>query len=715
MNILSNTTNALVKNRALEVMISKRNMIILEEGNNLEYDQALVYVTTILKNLENLGYTLSEELIDILVTLEISELTSFYQELTTILKNSLGEKGFINVMYPNFPTEVMEKSEVELYLNAIIHYLSEGKLLPDIEKEERFPLIDNKKLKVLELGTNEDLFSIFTNLVGAKGSISASDKDLLTWFTQTYKEKLTNHMPEEIHNKEVLSFVTGLMMSIKNIDITKVLLPYFKTATDVLRLAVSMSNGDVSLSEPTKFKSFKRSERRLILALLENVNNIEEDMVRHSSMWIRLGERVHPSEYRQYQKANLAFFKIRNNIKIETFNSKLENAFITSNIKSVIKLLSKRPGEFARRLDQTLRMATDINEEKMVAKAFELVAKEVSTPVLLQTRAYFIDRAKHNKKDMRVFSPKGNMTKLYGIDNNLKTVDKAVCREIVQVCSNALKDSFKEKGPLLNVYVDEEMKNMVVPTSQRSASKSLRTLVRGSKFLIDKQTKVLRPFIYWREDEKTNRVDLDLSVVLYDKDFRRKESISWRNLRSEEYGCVHSGDITSAPNGAHEFIDMDLSLLREKGIKYITLALQSYSYQNFSELPECFIGVMERENALTGEIFEPKTVKIKADVSNGVDMNIPMMIDIEEDLIVWTDLVAESYGFDNSVLTNAKTLELNTKAMFNLIKPNLYDLFVLHARARGSLVKTIEDADIICSLDGDLSPYDVDVIMADFI
>ena len=38
------------------------------------------------------------------------------------------------------------------------------------------------------------------------------------------------------------------------------------------------------------------------------------------------------------------------------------------------------------------------------------------------------------------------------------------------------------------------------------------------------------------------------------------------------------------------------------------------------------------------------------------------------------------------------------KALTNLVKPNLYDLFRLHIEARGELVQDIEEAETIFSL-----------------
>ena len=69
------------------------------------------------------------------------------------------------------------------------------------------------------------------------------------------------------------------------------------TATDVLRLAVAMSDGDVSLAEPTKFRSFCRSERRMLLRLTGHSGDPTADMLRWKERWKRLGEKLHPGDY----------------------------------------------------------------------------------------------------------------------------------------------------------------------------------------------------------------------------------------------------------------------------------------------------------------------------------------------------------------------------------------------------------------------------------
>jgi stress response protein SCP2 len=54
------------------------------------------------------------------------------------------------------------------------------------------------------------------------------------------------------------------------------------------------------------------------------------------------------------------------------------------------------------------------------------------------------------------------------------------------------------------------------------------------------------------------RTDYDLSVLMLNEKFEYANQLSWTNLRTEDGVGVHSGDITSAPDGASEFIDIDL-------------------------------------------------------------------------------------------------------------------------------------------------------------
>ena len=52
-------------------------------------------------------------------------------------------------MYPNFPQQVAEASDAELFVNAILHDISMGSWLPEYEKAPRLPLLDDNKTIIL--------------------------------------------------------------------------------------------------------------------------------------------------------------------------------------------------------------------------------------------------------------------------------------------------------------------------------------------------------------------------------------------------------------------------------------------------------------------------------------------------------------------------------------------------------------------------------------
>ncbi|WP_025716469.1 hypothetical protein [Paenibacillus sp. 1-18] len=75
----------------------------------------------------------------------------------------------------------------------------------------------------------------------------------------------------------------------------------------------------------------------------------------------------------------------------------------------------------------------------------------------------------------------------------------------------------------------------------------------------------------------------------------------------------------------------------------------------------------------------------------------------------------ERSHYYNNVEGNQKGMILMGKAMTDLRKPDLYDLFNLHAKARGELVDTANQADAIFSLERGITPFDIELIMAEYV
>ena len=208
-----------------------------------------------------------------------------------------------------------------------------------------------------------------------------------------------------------------------------VLAARIKTATDVLRVAVALSDGDVSLAEPAKFTNFKRRERKWLLACLEQCGSPMEDMLRWPEPWKRLGERLHPGDYAaQFPKSYTAFDVLRNDKPCITFNSRIEHSLCHREFAAALNLLKDRPGDLTRRLDHLLRLGGDIN---LVIETFGILADRVSTPVLLQAMTHFKNRvpAPH----LRSFFPKGDVAKVYATSKPLPELSVDVAMAVAHL------------------------------------------------------------------------------------------------------------------------------------------------------------------------------------------------------------------------------------------------------------------------------------------
>lgn len=705
--------------KANEILLRRKNKVIVSKGNATEPQ----YVITIMKNIESLGYTFSRELFETLQTLTKEELKQFYLELVPMLKEIVGADVVYRPMYPNFPESVMETDYIDLYINAIVHYWSNGTLYPCEQKNERLPLFEETKVRVIDLGTVEDIHEIFNNLCQSKTSISQTDKEDLEWIFKNMQVKF----PNEIPLKENVALVGKLYMENYPLATSNDIQKYFKTATDVLRLITAMSNGDISLATNTKFRSFKRKERKLLLELLQGCGYIEEDMLRYKNRWIRVGERLHPTEYNanQFGKVITAFDKLRNGVKIETFGGKVTKAIETEDYKTALVLLKKRPGELARKLDYLLRNASDKNS---VVNTFKDVASDVSTPVLLQVKEHFAHRT--DKLESRVFFPKGNLARCYCIENTLTEIDAKYCKAIVKICENALIENYKAKDFLGNVYLSEEFKHYIVPFSQRSASKALKTIIRGSRLPIPENTNALRAFIWWtnmgegEERYDYGRVDIDLSAAIFDENWNYMEHVSYTNLRSEKYKACHSGDITNGGsvngNGVSEFLDVDIDSVVKYGARYVVYQVYNFTGQNYCDMPHAMFGWMNREDVNSGEIYEPKTVEQKMDLTSQSTVCIPVIFDCVNREVIWCDMNLTISGCcsrrcGNNVESNLSGVAATCYGIVNMHKPNLYDLIDLHIKARGLRVDNKEDADIVFDIETGITPFDTEVFMGEYI
>lgn len=719
-----------MENSVFNIILRRKNRVFINDDDMLKSLSAAVgeknkqIVATMNKNIEVFGYTMSEALFDKLVHMKAKNREVMYNTLVNGLKEITGADRVYNPMYPNFPESVMEKDDFELYFNAIVHYWSFGTLLPYEEKKERVPLFNVAKVKVLEAGSFDDLNDIFNNLCASKTSLSKSDVEDMIFILNSAKVTL----PDEIPFKENAACICRLLVDTGVDTDGSLCKKYVKTATDVLRLVTVMSDGDVSLAKNTKFRNLKRSERRIIMNLLAGCGNAAEDMNRYAGRWIRVGEKLHPGEFAKnehYTKVVQAFGIIRNDGKIQSFAGRVDAAVASGDVNTVVSLLKKRPGEFARRIDFLLRTFDKDADRKTVIMGFASVAKDVSSTVLLQVREHFINKLNGND-DMRVFFPKGNLTRSYYVKNNkTETVSEDAMKMVIAVCESALVNIYGNREFLGKVYIDEGLKDYTVPFSLRSAGKTMTAVSRGSRIAIDDSAKIIRPFIWWT-NTKDDIIDVDLSVAVFTDDWNCLEHVSYSNLKSSRFGICHSGDITNGGpvdgEGVAEFIDLDIEKALSAGARYAVFNVYNFSNENFSKMEHAAFGFMTRNDMKSGEIFESSMVKQRMDLASATTTCIPVIFDLRERVLIWCDMaltadhVRAGYGGIN-VESNLPSVVVTCKAMVDVKKPNLYDLFTFNAKARGVITDNPDEADIRFGLDDncDVKPSDIDVIVGKYL
>lgn len=650
---------------------------------------------------------LSESVIERIGMLSADELARWLRDMLGVLRRRVGAHVQHQPFYPGFPEQVLKASKAELYLTAVMHYLTLRRL--PAHEHARPPLLEGKLVPwLIELGRVAEFESLLAPLVSSRTSLSEVDAADVAWFIRQYRGDVFRLLPGDVPFREIRALVGGALVQHVAGDarVDEFLDRNVETATDALRLAVALSGGDVSLTTATtRFAPMKRGVRRLLLRLLDRAPNAVEDVMRHAERWKRLAEVLHPGDYAdKYPRALAAITAARRNDAPASFGSRVETLLAQRHIAALTPLLQQRPGEFARRLDVTLRRST---EPGAVLDAFETVAAQASTPILLQVLA---QARAPRPLPLRAFTPKGALAKVYGIQDRREPLAPEVLARAARICQDALVKRFASLPPLGRCFVDPALRDYIVPLAQRAASKSLRTLVRGSRLPLP-DTRFIRLFLWWKNGRA--RTDIDLSAAFFDANFVFMQTVAYYNLKG--FGGYHSGDIVDAPQGASEFIDLDIDALVEKGIRYVVTSINSYTRQPYCDLPECFAGWMARADLASGEVYEPRTVVDRIDIASDTQICLPFVMDLQERRVIWADLGLTSTPRWNNVRNNLSGVSLMLRALVHTPRSDLETLFDLHVRARGERVETPQQAETVFAPHQGITPFDVDVIRSRFL
>ena len=427
------------------------------------------------------------------------------------------------------------------------------------------------------------------------------------------------------------------------------LAPEVDTPTDVLRIAAELSDGDVTLATATRFRSLPRAQRRVLLTALDtvvgNAPGKLADVNRHPEQWKRLGERLHPHERASAPTASAAstasanrhaghpaagaadvFAVARGDKAAPSLASRVEAAFGDGDVTRAVQTLAVAPGLLWRAADRVLRAtandATSANGVNQAARlerileSFAVTAPHVSGRVLLSVREHLQNRTTRPVTS-RVFvnrAGRGYVTS----ESRPKLNAEAVAR-MVGLIDAEIERRLPDPGRLI---VDPAIETVALPLSGKAAPEGLRVFPRGSVTAVEGE--ILRFFVYWRQQAK--RTDFDLSAIITGEQLDGEVWLSYTNLRN--YAGEHSGDITSAADGASEFINLDLDKL---GRRCVIPQVYVYTGEGFAQVAENFFGFMTMAREQKGAPFEPRTVRSRSALHGSGDVAMPLVFYRGED------------------------------------------------------------------------------------
>ena len=607
-------------------------------------------------------------------------------EVFAVLQRLVGADKRWEPMYPNFPAQVFEASEAELYLNAIRHYWSWGQWRPDYAKQARLPQFESgMTFKPVGRIEPEALLDVFAKLLAANGALAEVDRAVLGSLFHHFDEAtLLPHVPASVPFKETLCLMVAHALER---GMPTLAAGVVQTTTDVLRVASGLSGGDVSLAENTRFR-LSRAQRRWLVATLEPVVS-EVDLARHHKTWKRLFHHLHVGTFAHAPRTRALADTLRNG-KLQRANTALEAALAAQDAAQALALVARRPGELARRLDHLLR-TSDPAQQAAVLEAFAQQVGRVDTRVLVQALGHFETRVGLGARTV--------FTKAAAARPALLSAPPApLAAEVVQRVQHLLRETllsrFAKLPPLGPVWIDPALARCPVPLQMRAASEGLEVLQRGTHVPLGPQ-RTLRFFIHWVG------VDLDLSAAFLTADLRYHSEIAYYALKADgadaPYRAAHSGDITEAPppDGACEFIDIDLESIQDPDVRYVVMDVRVFAGPPFP-FQSANAGWMMRDGlGQRNEVFDARTVKQRIALSAHSRSCMVALFDVRDRQVIWLDLVGSSNSLRGG--TNAASNRRNIRDVADAILHSrllsLHTLLDLHRQARGSVAETREHAE----------------------
>ena len=711
---MNNSINSIALRHFNGIYIAKNT------DNNINETLSMAELATLIKKFEGYGYIFSKELAIAISKEERNTIIDRLKAVIEVIEDFKSDKNY-TVFYKNFPDEVINMSEVDLYINQILHYWI-GYLPSNNENIIKGEVEPSKLVKARELNLIDDemIEKLFIDLLSSNVTLSEQYLDDVCVLTNNKSIKELEDYMEYIQMKETLTTVSSYILKKEG-----VLIGNFKTATDILRLIAKISDVELN-NKHIHFAYFSRTELSQLMTKLENLKNIMPDIKRYSKPWHTFfklyAKKINFNKYPKVRNAvDMLFGDISYVTERGKINEKIKRlpAMSEEELDNFVKEYTVFYGDYIREILSLLNKAKENQYEKLLLGLENCVTK-VNTRILFQLYDRIINLKAKDKTVPRLVNSKGKWRRL---KESISLSDELLNR-VLQIVEDGIKTQLKEKENLGKVYIDKSYKDIMLTTSEKDSNVSLRPMTRGSRIKFNPKAEVLRFFVAWKNldektlkelntaysklDEKTlkeltpmySRVDVDLSALTFDENLEFNDVVAYYNQKKS--GFAFSGDITNAPEGALEYIDVfDLERLKKKGNRYILMQIRSYNGYTFEEINSVYAGVIEltsieakeKKNMYSTAITEGFQIVSSERTTNTI------LVDLKKFEYIWLDMNMDGYRLD--VFQNALNCEeipyLNDMLRYFSRKQyiTMYDLLKLNADVRGVLTKDKKEADVI--------------------
>lgn len=617
---------------------------------------------TVLASMAYYGYAPSVTMMDRMRRLSVEVLADFWRALDPLLAEITADNRDISdfVVYKNFPREVLEMSEAEYWVRQIIMYIGFPNELVTEVAEDREPLTEKLDLKTLEVSPSDPATMMIDYLVAKRTEMTPREISAC--------HALLENCDQRTFDLSEFGFrANGARFAAYLIDHGEGHRVRTSSATDVLRIALVLSDMDPMMRTKPWFSPFTRAERRSLFAFLEGCSDLVEDFARNREVWKRLLSRLHPGDY-NVPRVQAAYNELYNGAT-ERFNARLERGFANED-EGVLELLKTRPGMFMRALNQAYKV---FGFKAVVA--FKGILHELTVDQLLRTVRYLECR----DNQLRLIRPSGNWEKSQVIAKTVHfDADAAtgLARDLRAEVARRMNAALPE-----GVDLDPEVITVNLPSNGQEID-----VGRGTEIDLGDDVRFIRSASYWKMPGHGN-VYFDNGWNFFQADWRPMGAVCWnteqfpfRKCEKNRVGAIFSGDPTVSKDmegrGA-QMIDLYLDNLAEQGVAYAVWSIMCFSKKSFNQAEDVVATLQTGVEPQEGKLYEPGRAQISLPVKGDNMTKFMAYIDVARRKLIVMDCALPAVVESANAIPTRKSLQDRMPAFMAYadMQPSIADLF----------------------------------------